>query len=352
MKSKGAGNKTPSPTTSKIYLDGKDVQFTAYNIEGNNYFKLRDIGEAFDFGVTWDGARNTIVIDTSICYIPEGSAASETPSETTSPETGDDAVSKNALVGVWVTTGWADVYWWEFGANGSFAYYRGTISGSVSYWDEYFLKGKYRVNGNTIEYYDCQFDSYEEHALSGNPARNHEYFDNSKRLDMPNNLLLDTPLQNPKNSNDLSVKFEFIGTMTLRIVKNSGTLNMEYDDCDFDYHANSHDVTILAHSLPGVAWPKDKIPSMVPAYTDGRVRSVDDTTHAGEVAIIIDRTTRDCFANYINNLISLGWKASFDDVWTSDAMEGGSSFLQNGNAKILIGLRGDSTLILSFFGSW
>ena len=71
MASKGSGNKTPIPTTSKIFLDGLEVQFTAYKIEGNNYFKLRDIGQAFNFGVDWDGARNTIVIDTSKEYTPE-----------------------------------------------------------------------------------------------------------------------------------------------------------------------------------------------------------------------------------------------------------------------------------------
>jgi hypothetical protein len=71
MTDKGAGDKTPTPTSSKIYLDGKEVTFTAYNIGGNNYFKLRDIGAAFDFGVTWDGAKNTIVIDTGIGYTPE-----------------------------------------------------------------------------------------------------------------------------------------------------------------------------------------------------------------------------------------------------------------------------------------
>jgi|GEM_PF-3591666 len=71
MQGKGAGAKTPAPTTSKIIKDGAEVSFTAYNIEGNNYFKLRDIGAAFNFGVTWDGAKNTIVIDTSIGYTPE-----------------------------------------------------------------------------------------------------------------------------------------------------------------------------------------------------------------------------------------------------------------------------------------
>jgi hypothetical protein len=71
MTGKGGGDKTPTPTSSKISLDGNDVSFTAYNIEGNNYFKLRDIGEAFDFGVAWDGASNTIAIDTTAGYTPE-----------------------------------------------------------------------------------------------------------------------------------------------------------------------------------------------------------------------------------------------------------------------------------------
>ena len=71
MEGKGGGVQTPALTSSKIIKDGVEVQFTAYNIGGNNYFKLRDIGAAFDFGVDWDGARNTIVIDTSKGYTPE-----------------------------------------------------------------------------------------------------------------------------------------------------------------------------------------------------------------------------------------------------------------------------------------
>jgi hypothetical protein len=71
MAGKGSENKTPTPTSSKITLDGKTVSFTAYGIEGNNYFKLRDVGLAFDFGVEWDGAKQTIVIDTSVGYTPE-----------------------------------------------------------------------------------------------------------------------------------------------------------------------------------------------------------------------------------------------------------------------------------------
>ena len=32
------------PTWQKIYVDGRQVSMTAYNIAGNNYVRLRDIG--------------------------------------------------------------------------------------------------------------------------------------------------------------------------------------------------------------------------------------------------------------------------------------------------------------------
>ena len=70
MSAKGSENKTANPTTSAVYLDGKKINLTAYNIDGYNYFKLRDIGQAFDFGVDWDKATNTVVIDTSKGYTP------------------------------------------------------------------------------------------------------------------------------------------------------------------------------------------------------------------------------------------------------------------------------------------
>jgi hypothetical protein len=54
--------------TSKIYKDGQEVALTAYNINGNNYFKLRDLASAFNIGVTWDGATNTVGIDTALEY--------------------------------------------------------------------------------------------------------------------------------------------------------------------------------------------------------------------------------------------------------------------------------------------
>ena len=70
MQGKGYGDKGAILTNSKIYIDGTEVTLTAYNIDGNNYFKLRDVGAAFNFGVEWDGVRSTIIIDTSKPYTP------------------------------------------------------------------------------------------------------------------------------------------------------------------------------------------------------------------------------------------------------------------------------------------
>ncbi len=57
--------KTAVPTTSNIYLDGQKIELTAYFIDGNNFFKLRDIGTEIDFHVAWDDSTKTIGLDTA-----------------------------------------------------------------------------------------------------------------------------------------------------------------------------------------------------------------------------------------------------------------------------------------------
>ena len=54
--------------TSTILKDGKSVDLKAYTINGNNYFKLRDLGSSFDFDVSWNSKENSIVIDTTKSY--------------------------------------------------------------------------------------------------------------------------------------------------------------------------------------------------------------------------------------------------------------------------------------------
>jgi len=63
--------KSAVTSSSVIYKDGAEISLAAYNINGNNYFKLRDLGQAFNFGVSWDAVNNAVVIDTSKGYTAE-----------------------------------------------------------------------------------------------------------------------------------------------------------------------------------------------------------------------------------------------------------------------------------------
>ena len=63
-----------SELNQRITLNGEEITLTGYNINGNNYFKLRDIGEAVGFGVTWEGDTRTVAIDTEAPYEPEQTA--------------------------------------------------------------------------------------------------------------------------------------------------------------------------------------------------------------------------------------------------------------------------------------
>ena len=56
---------TAEPTWQNIYVDGAQVSMTAYNIAGNNYVKLRDIGQEVGFNVYW---QDGVQIDTDSSY--------------------------------------------------------------------------------------------------------------------------------------------------------------------------------------------------------------------------------------------------------------------------------------------
>ena len=57
--------------SSPVYLDGNRIELTAYTINSNNYFKLRDIASAVNFDVDWDGENKTIIIETNCDYTPD-----------------------------------------------------------------------------------------------------------------------------------------------------------------------------------------------------------------------------------------------------------------------------------------
>ena len=56
--------KTATRNTASILLDGAQLSLTAYQIDGNTYFKLRELGEALSFAVTWDEESKTAGIST------------------------------------------------------------------------------------------------------------------------------------------------------------------------------------------------------------------------------------------------------------------------------------------------
>ena len=62
-------NKPYELSSSALMKDGINVTLNAYLINGNNYFKLRDLGKLFDFNVSWDGINNCILIDSYSSYI-------------------------------------------------------------------------------------------------------------------------------------------------------------------------------------------------------------------------------------------------------------------------------------------
>lgn len=74
------------PATSKVMVNGEEVVFEAYNINGNNYFKLRDLAMALNgseknFGVNWDSEANAIRLTSVTAYTPVGNelAVSDNP---------------------------------------------------------------------------------------------------------------------------------------------------------------------------------------------------------------------------------------------------------------------------------
>jgi len=66
------------PSSAKVMMDGRLMDFEAYNINGNNYFKLRDIAKVLDgspkqFEVGWDPDAKAIHLERNAPYTPDGS---------------------------------------------------------------------------------------------------------------------------------------------------------------------------------------------------------------------------------------------------------------------------------------
>ena len=56
-------------SSQPIYVDGQKVELEAYSIAGSNYVKLRDVGKAVGFNVSWDGSA--VQIDSDAPYVED-----------------------------------------------------------------------------------------------------------------------------------------------------------------------------------------------------------------------------------------------------------------------------------------
>jgi len=66
-----SGVMTATVSTATVMKDASEMHYAGYNINSNNYYKLRDIAESFDFGIKWDGANRRMDILTNASYEAE-----------------------------------------------------------------------------------------------------------------------------------------------------------------------------------------------------------------------------------------------------------------------------------------
>ena len=51
-----------------LTLNGQNISVAAYNIDGYNYFRLRDIAILLDFNILFDAGSGSIGLDLSAAY--------------------------------------------------------------------------------------------------------------------------------------------------------------------------------------------------------------------------------------------------------------------------------------------
>ena len=85
-------------STNRILVDGKEVRLTAYNINGNNYVMLRDIGRAVGFNVCWDSDAKCVQVESKKPYTGEAPVTSAEAKPVEQPAQTDVAAAKQDIV--------------------------------------------------------------------------------------------------------------------------------------------------------------------------------------------------------------------------------------------------------------
>lgn len=55
-------NSDPKPSSQKILVDGEEISFNSYSVDGYNYFSLRELGRVIGFYVSFDKESNTVIV--------------------------------------------------------------------------------------------------------------------------------------------------------------------------------------------------------------------------------------------------------------------------------------------------
>lgn len=55
-------NSDPNPSSQKILVDGEEISFNSYSVDGYNYFSLRELGRVIGFYVSFDKESNTVIV--------------------------------------------------------------------------------------------------------------------------------------------------------------------------------------------------------------------------------------------------------------------------------------------------
>ena len=82
----------------RIVVDGKEVQMEAYVINGNNYVKLRDIGEQVGFNVYWDSDTKCVQVESGKPYTGEAPVTSAEAKPVEQPAQTDVAAAKQDII--------------------------------------------------------------------------------------------------------------------------------------------------------------------------------------------------------------------------------------------------------------
>ena len=85
-------------STNRILVDGQEVRLTAYNINGNNYVMLRDIGSAVGFNIYWDSDSKCVQVESDKPYTGEAPVKSTTTKPVEQPAQTDVAAAKQDII--------------------------------------------------------------------------------------------------------------------------------------------------------------------------------------------------------------------------------------------------------------